>query len=347
MSNTLNPSGTAGQTPVIPKSVFITGANGFIGKALYARYQALGCEVRGMDIQADPARQVVAGNLCRPEEWALHARGCELFLHTAAVVSLAAGWDLYREVSINGTRKALDVAIESGARRFVHFSSIAAMGVDYLQGADEKCPVVVGEAYRYGVTKGASEHVVLAAHAAGEMPCTIIRPADVYGPGSRAWLLEPLKMARSGQYLLPDRGTGCFTPVYIDDLIDGVMLASGLPEGAGQIFILAGEHSVSCQQFFQYHWRWAGQSKNIPSLPLKAALLLTRALAKMNRLLNKPSEVTPDAMLMFSRQGGFSIDKAKQRLGYQPKVSLEEGMQRSEAWLREVGALQKQCRVYE
>jgi nucleoside-diphosphate-sugar epimerase len=334
-----NPIGSSGQTPVVPKSVFITGANGFIGNALVQRYRTLGCEVRGMDINADDAMNIVEGDITQPVTWVKHAKGCELFIHTAAVVSLAADWDLYRDVSINGTRKALDVAIESGAKRFVHFSSIAAMGVDYFQGTDEKAAVVVGEDYRYGVTKGASEHVVLAAHASGEMACTIIRPADVYGPGSRAWLIEPLKMARSGQFILPDQGKGRFTPVYIDDLLDGVMLAAGLPEGAGQIFILAGDRSVSCKKFFSYHWQWAGKTKKIPSLPLKAALALTQALWKMNRLRNKPSEVTPDAMLMFSRQGGFSIAKAKSKLGYEPKVSLDEGMQRSEDWLREIGEL--------
>ena len=339
MPNKTNPIGSAGQTPVIPKSVFITGANGFIGKALVQRYRALGCDVRGMDIQVDASMNVVAGNITQPATWAKHAQGCDLFIHTAAVVSLAADWELYREVSINGTRKALDVAIASGAKRFVHFSSIAAMGVDYLQGADEKAAVVVGEDYRYGVTKGASEHVVLAAHAAGEMKCTIIRPGDVYGPGSRAWLIEPLKMARSGQFILPNQGNGRFTPVYIDDLLDGVMLAAGLAEGAGQIFILAGDRSVSCKQFFSYHWKWAGKTKKMPSLPLKATLALTQALWKMNRLLKKPSEVTPDAMLMFSRQGGFSIAKARSRLGYEPKIGLDEGMQRSEQWLREVGEL--------
>lgn len=339
MSQDTNPIGSAGQTPLVPKSVFITGANGFIGKALAQRYRALGCDVRGMDINADASMNIVAGDITKPVTWAKHAKGCELFIHTAAVVSLAADWGLYREVSINGTRKALDVAIEAGVKRFVHFSSIAAMGVDYLQGADEKSAVVVGEDYRYGVTKGASEHLVLAAHAAGEIECTIIRPGDVYGPGSRAWLIEPMKMARSGQLILPDHGNGRFTPVYIEDLLNGVMLAAGLKEGIGQIFILAGDRSVSCKQFFSYHWKWAGQTKKMPSLPLKAALALTQALWKMNRLLRKQSEVTPDAMLMFSRQGGFSIAKARSRLGYDPKVNLEEGMQHSEAWLREIGEL--------
>lgn len=322
-----------------PRSVFVTGANGFIGRALMQRYRDLGCEVRGMDLKADKVWNVVAGDLTAPAAWARHAHGCDLFINTAAVVSLAAAWKTYREVSVAGVRHALDAAIAGGAKRFVHYSSIAALGWDYPDGADEKTPTVIGEDYRYGVAKAASEHVVLAAHAAGEIACTIIRPGDVYGPGSRAWLIEPLKMATAGQLLLPDRGRGVFTPVYIDDLIDGTVLAAGLEQGIGQIFILWGGETISCRDFFGHHWRWAGRKGHPPSLPLKAALAVTTAIWKVNQRLGRAAEVTPDTMLMFARKGGFNTDKARRRLGYQPKVSLAEGLRRSEAWLRDIREL--------
>lgn len=339
MSDTTMPAGSGGQRPAVPKSVFITGAGGFIGRALMARYRALGCEVRGMDLRADGANQIVEGDLTNPGAWSAHARGCELFINTAAVVSLAADWQLYRDVSVRGVRNALDVAIAGGASRFVHYSSIAALGCDYPDGADERTPVVIGPDYRYGVAKGASEHVVLAAHAAGEMACTILRPGDVYGPGSRAWLLEPLKMARAGQLILPSGGSGIFTPVYIDDLLDGSMLAAGLPQGSGQIFILWGDEPVSCREFFAHHWRWAGRKGYPPSLPMPLALALTRALWKFNKLIGRNDEVTPDAMYMFARPGGYSIAKARSMLGFAPKVSLADGLQRSHAWLCEIGEL--------
>ncbi|MBA53613.1 MAG: hypothetical protein CMK89_04095 [Pseudomonadales bacterium] len=334
------PTGADGQQPPVPKSVFITGANGFIGRALADRYAALGCEVRGMDIEASTRHNVMAGDLTRPDTWAKHAEGCELFINTAAIVSLAADWQPYRNVTVFGTRCALDVAIAAGAKRFLHFSSICALGYDYPNGANEKTPIVIGEDYRYGVAKGASEHVVLAAHAAGEMECTIVRPGDVYGPGSRAWLIEPLKMAKAGQLVLPDKGEGIFTPIYIDDLLDGVMLAAGLPEGRGQIFILWGNQSVPCSRFFGYHWRWAKRQGNPPTVPLFVALRLTKALWLLNQLLKRTNEATPDTMLMFSRKGHFNSDKARTMLGFSPKVNLEEGMQISERWLREIGEIE-------
>lgn len=339
MSIAKMPVGSAGQSPAVPKSVFITGANGFIGRALMNRYRALGCDVRGMDIKADPQWNIVAGDLTDPTSWRDHARGCELFINTAAVVSLAAGWKLYRDVSVTGVRNALDVAIAGGARRFVQYSSIAALGWEYDDGADEKTPVVIGEQYRYGVAKGCSEHVVLAAHAAGEIECTVVRPGDVYGPGSRAWLIEPLKMAKAGKLILPNGGKGVFTPVYIDDLLDGTMLAAGLPEGSGQIFILTSGIPTSCREFFSAHWRWAGRKGSPPSLPLSVAITLTTGIWKLNQALGRHDEVTPDTMYMFARKGNLSIAKAKSRLGYEPKVGLDEGLRRSEAWLRDIGEL--------
>lgn len=327
--------GSAGQTLQVPRSVFITGASGFIGRALAARYRALGAEVRGMDLQADPANNIVAGDLTAPAAWAEHAKGCELFVNTAAVVSLAAPWKLYRDVSVQGVRNCLDIAIAAGSKRFVQFSSIAALGWDHRDNADEHCPVVIGNDYRYGVAKGASEHLVLAAHAAGEIDCTVIRPGDVYGPGSRAWLSEPLKMAKAGALILPNGGRGVFTPVYIDDLLDGVMLAACLSQGRGQIFHLCGDSPTTCQTFFSNHWRWAGRSGSPRNLPLSVAVALTYVLWGINRLLQTCNEVTPDAMYMLARTGTISSAKAQQLLGYQPKVTLEEGLRRSEAWLRE------------
>lgn len=339
MSHPSLPVGAQGQTPEVPRSVFITGASGFIGQALMRRYRALGAEVRGMDLRADPANNVVAGDLTRPHQWAEHARGCELFINTAAVVSLAASWQLYRDVSVQGVRNCLDVAVDGGSKRFVQFSSIAALGWNYPDEADERCDVVIGENYRYGVAKGASEHVVLAAHAAGEIDCTIVRPGDVYGPGSRAWLSEPLKMAKAGMLILPNQGSGRWTPVYIDDLLDGVMLAAGLPQAIGQIFHISARQSVSCGEFFGQHWRWAGRSGSPRSLPLWLAVALTRGIWHLNRLLKRHDEVAPDTMYMFARTGGISIEKARCLLGYEPKVELAEGLRRSEQWLREVGQL--------
>lgn len=333
------PVGTQGQTPRIPARVFVTGANGFIGRAVATRYRELGAEVRGVDVAADAAFDVVAGDVGADGPWQAHARGCELVVHTAAVVSNVAPPELYRRISVGGVRKALDAAVAGGARRFLHISSCGAYGWHRPPDADERCPITVLSGNAYQDAKAAGEHPVLAAHAAGEIACTIVRPSDVYGPGSRPWVLIPLEMIRKGLFFLPAHGQGLFCPVYVDDLVDGIVLAAGLDAGAGQIFNLLGVAPVPAAEFFAYHLRFAGRGGVPRSFSTATALRLAGAASRLSRLLGRPTEASRESMLMLSKSHSPSMEKARRVLGYEPKVDLAEGMRRTEAWLRERGLL--------
>ncbi len=88
MSDREAPRGSGGQKPALPKRVFVTGANGFIGRAVMTRYRSLGAEVCGVDVNADAAWDVVAGDIAEAGPWQAHARGADLVVNTAAVVSL-------------------------------------------------------------------------------------------------------------------------------------------------------------------------------------------------------------------------------------------------------------------
>ena len=122
--------------------VFITGASGFIGRALFERYTADGHEVRGCDLVADPARDVVCGDVGQPGAWQDHAAGCELVIHTAATVSLRLERpeEVWR-ANVLGTAHAVDAAALGGAKRLVHFSSVTAFGFEFPDGVDETYPV--------------------------------------------------------------------------------------------------------------------------------------------------------------------------------------------------------------
>ena len=103
-------------TAPLPKRVFITGAQGFIGQQLMRRYRDLGCDVRGMDLQGNPEQGIVAADLCQPKQWAHHVEGCELFIHTAAVVSLSASWADYRRITVDGVRYGpIEAALDSSS----------------------------------------------------------------------------------------------------------------------------------------------------------------------------------------------------------------------------------------
>ncbi len=119
---------------------------------------------------------------------------------------------------------------------------------------------------------------MLAAHAAREIDCTLIRPADIYGPGSRPWTIVPVQMIKKGLFLLPAHGQGIFRAIYIDDLVNGVMLAAEKDEASGQIFILGGEKTIRCETFFGHYYRMLGKGT-----PRKLSTPVAIAIAEAGR----------------------------------------------------------------
>lgn len=316
-----------------PGRVFITGCLGFIGGALAERFRSLGAEVSGVDLRADPAHGVVAGDVAVPGPWQRHAEGSDLVIHTAAVVSLRPGGAAFWHTNVAGTRHALDAAVGAGAGRFLHFSSVTVFGFDFPDGVDERYPVRPN-GVPYVDTKVASEQVVLQAHAEGELACTVVRPGDVWGPRSRPWTTIPVEEIRARRFVLPAMGRGIFSPLYIDNLVDGIVLAATRDEGAGRVFTLTDGAGIETREFFGHYARMLGR-RGVPAAPTA----VVRALARAASLVSRESEVTPSAADYLARRGTYSIDRARSELGYEPGVRLDEGMTRSEEWLRAEGLL--------
>jgi nucleoside-diphosphate-sugar epimerase len=320
-----------------PRRVFLTGALGFIGRALADRYRAEGAEVLGMDVSADPELAVVAGDVTEPGEWQEQARGCDLVIHLAAILGFGGHHDEFWRVNVLGTRHALDAAVRGGASRFVHTSSIVVFGLDFPDGVDEGHPVrTTGRPYTD--TKIAAEQLVLQAHAAGEMECTVVRPGDVYGPRSRPWVVLPLEAIRRRQLVLPAGGRGIFSPAYVDNLVDGYLRAAADPAGVGQVFTISDGVGIETREFFRHHYDWLGMS-GPPTVPTPVALGLATVGDAFYRLRGQPSEANPGAVRYLARKGTYSIEKARSVLGYEPQVGLEEGLERSRAWAESAGLL--------
>jgi nucleoside-diphosphate-sugar epimerase len=319
------------------RKVFITGALGFVGRALVERYRTLGAETLGLDILADPELGIVAGDISQPESWKSQLKGCDLVIHTAAIVTNNVSHEEAWRVNVLGTRRVLEVAQQAGVQRFLHLSSLAAMRFITEDQADERAPILP-TGNPYVDTKIAGEHAALAAHACGELDCTIVRPADIYGPGSRPWTVIPVQMIKKGLFLLPAHGKGLFRPIYLDDLVNGVALAAEKDEGAGQIFILGGERAVVCEEFFGHYYRMLG--KGVPrTMSTSAAVAVAEIGRLIFTLLGKQTELGRGAMEMLAKKTTVSNAKAHRLLGWQEEVSLDEGMRRTEIWLREQGLL--------
>jgi nucleoside-diphosphate-sugar epimerase len=317
--------------------VFVTGALGFIGRGLMEHCRQRGWEVRGVDRVAEPALDVLGGDISEPGEWRRHVEGAETVIHTAAIVSLRSGLEDFHRVNVLGTHNVLRAAIDAGVRRFVQLSSVTVFGNDFPDGVSESHPVrLLG--VPYVDTKIAGEQVVLQAHAAGEIAVTVIRPGDVYGPRSRPWLILPLQEIRRRRSILPARGRAIHSPVYIDDLIDGILAACVSPSAAGEVITLSGGEGVTTRDYFGRIGAMIGRPR-VPCAPTAPLLVLAGVQSRIDRLRGAPGEVNANAVRYLTRTGTYSIEKAELLLGFAPKVTLEEGMRRSESWLREEGML--------
>jgi nucleoside-diphosphate-sugar epimerase len=327
-----------GPVPPRARRVLVTGALGFIGRAVADRLVADGHAVVGIDRVADPGRGVVAGDTTDPGPWAGALAGVDVVVHTAAVVSNAVDLDEQWRVNVLGTRRVVEAARDAGVARVVHLSSIRAFSdVGFPDGVTEDHPVRP-DGNPYVDTKIASEHVVLQAHAAGEVEGVIVRPGDVYGPASRPWILLPLEAIRARQFVLPAMGKGVHSPVYVDDLVRGIVLAATHPDAAGEVVTIAGPRGVPCDEYFGHLYRMLGRRGPV-GLPTPAAVALAAAADRANRLRGRRTEVNAISMRYFARTGTYSIAKARRVLGYEPEVDLDEGMRRTEEWLRAEGLL--------
>ena len=321
-----------------PATVAVTGAGGFIGAALCRRLRDGGHRVVGVDL-ADVARPVVeaAGAEFRradvAEASAMTAAlaGCDRVVHTAAIVSDWGAMADFVRVNVAGTRNVLDAAQAGGAARVLCLASVAVWGYAFTHEMDEGAPPRPC-GMPYVDTKGAAEVLALARGA------TVVRPGDVYGPGSIPWVVRPLEALRAGTFRLPGSGDGVMTPVYVDDLVDAVVRALFADEAAGRAYTVWDGTPVPAREFFGFHARMLGRD-GVPTLPRPLVLAAAAGLEVVARVRRRPPSVSRAAVTYVSRRAAYPNLRAREELGWAPQVELAEGMRRTEAWAREAGLL--------
>lgn len=315
----------------------MTGAGGFIGSRVCARLAATGADVTGLDLPgADQAAVAAAGAAFAPgdvtDPASLHAAFADaaLVVHTAALVTDWGPMAAFVRVNVGGTRNVLDAAQAAGAK-VVHISSVAVWGYEFRTDIPEETePRPCGNPYID--TKGTSDVMARARGAA------VVRPGDVYGPGSIPWAVRPLEAMKARRFQLPSGGAGIMTPVYVDDLVDCIVRAGTTSGTEGVAFTAWDGRPVSAMEFFSHYARMLGRDR-VPTLPrpvLTAALLAQEAVA---RVTGTPPAVSRSALTFVSRRAAYPNALARERLGWTPQIDLPEGMRRTEAWFRETGLL--------
>lgn len=310
------------------KNIFITGGAGFIGSHLIERllddhrvtiYDNLTRNaVQFTDLLHHPNLTFIQGDVLEAAKLAEAMQGAEICVHAAAIAgiySVGKNATLTMKVNFLGAYHALEAAVGNRVKRFIDFSTSEVYGPFVYRGkeSDETTLGVVGEKrWVYAVSKLASEHF---AHSyAEEYGITVnsIRPFNVYGPrqvGEGAVQQIVKRALRNEDITIFNDGTQIRSWCYVTDFVDGLCQAIFRDDLANQVFNLGNPQATVTV--------------------LGLAETIVRMTGSRSRFVFKPHP-GPEVEMRVP-----DISKARQQLGYEPKVGLEEGLARSIAWYRQ------------
>ena len=320
------------------RRIAVTGAAGFIGAATCRRLAGEGVEVVGVDLR-DPAEgrgepfagSFVAADIRDTPRMAEAFRGCEAVVHTAALVGDWGPLEAFIDANVRGTLSVMDAAEAAAVPRVVHLASVAGWGYEFPLDIGEDAPIRACGG-PYADTKGASDHL------ARRRGAVVIRPGDVYGPGSVPWTVRPVQAIRQGLFALPGNGDGLMTLVYVDDLVEAIVAATRAPGVEGVGIAVWDGHPVPAREFFGYYCAMLGKGpvRTAPAPVVAAAAGVSELLA---RLTGRPPAISREAVRYISRRAAYPNRRAREMLDWEPRVALGEGMARSEQWLQAEGLL--------
>ncbi len=320
--------------------IALTGASGYTGGFLLKRLLERGDSVKALvrEGSVTPAlgasgAEIVQGVLGDPDATRRLVEGCDGVLHVAAVYRTAGHPDsYYRQVNVEGTRKLLESALAAGVRRFVHTSTVGVHGHVENPPCDEEGPVAPSDIYQE--TKAEADALAREFGRSHLLEVAIVRPGAIYGPAETR-LLKVFKGIARGRYAVVGSGKPHYHLVYIDDLVEGFLLALDRPEAAGETFIIAGPRSISQDDLARGVARATGGSVwpfHIPAWPIQRLGDLVEAVCVP---LGLEPPIHRRRVDFWVKNRSFSIDKARRLLGYEPKVDVAEGIEHTARWYRD------------
>ena len=318
------------------KRVLVTGATGFTGGALARKLTERGDQVVALVRKSSNTAALKAldvelayGDISDRDAVNNAAKGVDIIYHIAAVYRTAGHPDEYYEsINVDGVQNVIDAARAHSVGRTVHCSTIGVHGDIEEIPSNEESPFNPGDIYQR--TKLAGEELFAKAMSEG-LDGAIFRPGAIYGPGDLR-LLKMFKQIKRGFFPLFGGGKNLYHLSYIDDLCDGIILCGEHPNAVGQRFILCSNEYSSMKELaatIAKHLNVKAPNFAPPVGPLMLA-------AKVCEALCKPLGIDPPLhtrrVEFFVKSRAFDNSKARKLLGYDPKISTEEGTKRTIEW---------------
>lgn len=311
--------------------VLITGANGFVGRALCERLVASGAEVtgaiRGSDSGVVPTagtRTVTVGDVDSKTEWMKAVNGIDCVVHLAARVHVRRqaanrAFDEFREVNVMGSERLAREAAKAGVQRLVYVSSIKVNG-EYTTDRPFFPGDVSHPTDAYAHSKREAESVLGEVGRQTGMEIVIVRPPLVYGPGVKGNFLAMLRVVQAGLPLPLAACTNHRSLLGLSNLVDLLALCVRHPAATGQIFLAADGEDISTPELARRVASALGKQARLFSVP--PSLLWIAA-----RVVGKPE--------LYDRLcGSLQVDIGQTRrvLGWTPATSVDAELVRTALW---------------
>ncbi|HDP79984.1 MAG TPA: NAD-dependent epimerase/dehydratase family protein, partial [Spirochaetes bacterium] len=326
--------------PAWKGTALVTGAGGFIGSRLVEALVEKNYRVRALFLPGENAAgaeklgaDIIRGDITNPGSLKGIAWNADLVFHLATRVLDWGGRKLFRRLMVDGTRNLLEECRRCGSGRFIYFSSIAALGLGRPAAGLDEDAERVATGIPYGDTKIEAEDLVSAYCRAEDIPFTIIRPANVTGPGS-VWVKDILDAFFRGPLPLIDGGRAPGAFVYVDNLVDGAILAARSPVAAGRTYHFRDDYDITWGQYIALLGGLIGRRPR-GNIPFRLAWTMGHLLETLLSPLGVRPPMTRLAAGVMGRNNDVDASRARRELGWKSRVDLETALGAIERWVRD------------
>jgi nucleoside-diphosphate-sugar epimerase len=327
-------------------AVLVTGARGFIGGFLCRRLLADGYEVAAMATTAsntqylrDMGMEVRVGDLTRPGTIKGICHNIELVVHLASRVGYSGTRKQFYGQILEATRHLLDEAT-GRVSRFVYVSSFCASGAGgvtrHMKGHREDGPEGRTGIHYYGDAKFDAEKLVFQYQRDRGLVSTVVRPSNVIGAGS-VWVDGVGAVMKSRPFFpLIDGGRHSASLVYIDNLVDGIMLAATHDAAKGRTYHFRDHYSVTWKAYFSDLASAIGATPRFANLPFPVAWPMATVFDRVLRPLGIETEITRQMIGLTGRDNDVDTTRAEQELGWKTRVPYEEAIRAIEDYAKDL-----------